>query len=130
MNLSRMYVRELGWKPSAATHEAIKQGHIIVGEQDNRLHGFLKFGGLTQPYWTIYSLATVAASRNRGIAARLVQALEAKVIDAQADGIKLKVTSDNDAAIAFYEKNGFRKILLDPVGRERQALWIMRKEVR
>jgi len=130
VNLSRMYERELGWLPSEATRGFIKKNQIIVAIEKNYLQGFCEFGGLTKEYWTIYSLAVINKVQKKGIARKLINNLENKIMKSESKGIDLKVTLENYVAINFYERVGFKKIHLDPVGKNKQALWIMRKEIK
>lgn len=58
----------------------------------------------------LYSLATAAASRGRGVGRALLSAIEAQAITRGIRRIRLEVRRDNTAAVALYEGHGYRRV--------------------
>ncbi|HET8553674.1 MAG TPA: N-acetyltransferase [Rhodanobacteraceae bacterium] len=58
----------------------------------------------------VYSLATAAAMRGRGIASHLLTAAETVAREHGCRAMRLEVRSDNAAAIALYRRAGYRPI--------------------
>lgn len=58
----------------------------------------------------LYSLATAAAARGRGVGRTLLRAIEAQAIARGIRRIRLEVRRDNAAAVALYEGHGYRRI--------------------
>ncbi len=57
----------------------------------------------------LYSLAVAPAARGLGLARRLLMAVEAAARRRGCNGLRLEVRTDNAAAIALYEKHGYRR---------------------
>lgn len=111
--IARADNNNLGWAPRGVFIEAAKKGLVLVATDGNRVYGFVEFGGITKDKWTIYKIATAKPMRNKGIGRVLVQALAEKAKESNA-GLRLKVTEDNESAIAFYRKNGFEVVGVEP----------------
>lgn len=111
--IARADNNNLGWAPRGVFVEAAKKGLVLVATDGNRVYGFVEFGGITKDKWTIYKIATAKPMRNKGIGRVLVQALAEKAKESNA-GLRLKVTEDNESAIAFYRKNGFEVVGVEP----------------
>lgn len=124
LSIARMDNDNLGWAPKGVFVEAAKKGLMLVAVKDDMVYGFVEFGGLTKDKWTIYKIATAKPMRNKGIGRVLVQALAEKAKESNA-GLRLKVTEDNESAIAFYRKNGFAVVGAEPSKKRR--LLIMEK---
>lgn len=58
----------------------------------------------------VYSLATAAAMRGRGIGSRLLAAAETAARERDCHALRLEVRSDNAAAIALYQRSGYHRI--------------------
>ena len=58
----------------------------------------------------LYSIATAPAARGRGIGASLLAATEQAARDRGCRALRLEVRVDNTAAIALYERAGYRRI--------------------
>jgi len=111
--IARADNNNLGWAPKGVFVEAAKKGLMLVATDDEMVYGFVEFGGITKDKWTIYKIATAKPMRNKGIGRILVQALAEKAKESNA-GLRLKVTEDNENAIAFYRKNGFEVVGVEP----------------
>lgn len=111
--IARADNNNLGWAPRGVFIEAAKKGLVLVATDGERVYGFVEFGGITKDKWTIYKIATAKPMRNKGIGRVLVQALAEKAKESNA-GLRLKVTEDNENAIAFYRKNGFEVVGVEP----------------
>ena len=63
--------------------------------------------GVVDGEWLgVFSLAVAPAARRRGIASRVMDALESWAADAGASRAYLQVEADNDAALALYARRG------------------------
>lgn len=72
----------------------------------------------------VYSLAVDAAARGRGIGAALLEAAAADATRRGNDRLRLEVRQDNGAAIALYERLGFRRIAeIDDYYQDHMAAW-------
>lgn len=111
--IARADNNNLGWAPRGVFIDAAKKGLVLVATDGERVYGFVEFGGITKDKWTIYKIATAKPMRNKGIGRVLVQALAEKAKESNA-GLRLKVTEDNESAIAFYRKNGFEVVGVEP----------------
>ena len=58
----------------------------------------------------LYSLAVAEASRGRGLARALLAAAETEALGRGCDALDLEVRTDNPAAIALYEQQGYRRV--------------------
>lgn len=58
----------------------------------------------------LYSIAAAPAARGRGIGARLLAAAEDAARARGCRTLRLEVRVDNDAAVALYERSGYRRI--------------------
>lgn len=103
----------LGWAPRGVFVDAVKHGKVIVAHDSKRVLGFCEFGGTTKDKWTIYKIATAKPMRNKGIGKALVLKL-AEIAAENGAGVRLKVTEDNETAIAFYRKNKFEVVGVEP----------------
>jgi ribosomal protein S18 acetylase RimI-like enzyme len=58
----------------------------------------------------LYSLATAAEARGKGVASALLEAVEAAARDRGCRLLRLEVRADNPAAIRLYERHGYHRI--------------------
>lgn len=80
------------------TYLGIRDGGRLVAMAGERLH---------PPGWTeVSAVCTAPSARGRGLAARLVRALAAR-IDARGEGAFLHVVAGNTGALDLYERLGF-----------------------
>lgn len=114
LTIARMDNNNLGWAPKGVFVDAAKKGLLLVAVKDDMVLGFVEFGGVTKDKWTIYKIATAKPMRNQGIGRALIQALTKKAKEESNAGLRLKVTEDNENAIAFYRRNGFAVVGAEP----------------
>jgi len=127
IKIARQDTQLLGFTPRAGVTDFVNKEAVLVAVRDGRyVVGFLEFGGLTKPEWTIYNLAVLRLMRNQGIGKQLISAFEILAKD-KAKSIKLKVTSTNTVAIDFYRRNGFS--ISDVSKATNQEVYLMRKEL-
>lgn len=120
--IAREDIDLLGWLPTTAFKAAIDKGHILVAEDDKRVYGFVEFGAVTKPKWTIHKIAVIKPARRYGIGGLLIQGL-IKLAGEVGAGVRLKVTEDNENAIKFYQGHGFSLIEVEPS--KTRKLWVM-----
>src|SRR5688572_16445309 len=88
--------------------------HILVCEDEARILGYVCFGPtpMTKGTWDLYWIATHRAARGRGVATRLVDAMEAELQVAGARIVRLETSQleSYGAARSFYERLGFVEV--------------------
>lgn len=104
---------------------------VLVAEDANGLLGsavvFFRAG--TAPA-RLYSLATAAAARGRGIGKALLFAAESTARQRGSARLRLEVRRDNDAAMRLYEAQGYRRIAaLDDYYDDGAAAWRYEKSL-
>jgi [ribosomal protein S18]-alanine N-acetyltransferase len=90
----------------------IKHAHVIVAKQQGTLEivGYaILLGRKNSRKMRIYSFGIVTAARNRGLAGKMIEALEKIVIHSQCHMLTLEVSDGNTAAINLYKKHGFEQ---------------------
>lgn len=120
--IAREDIDLLGWLPTTAFKLAIEKGHILVAADDKRVYGFVEFGAVTKPKWTIHKIAVIKPARRYGIGGLLIDGL-IKLAGEAGAGVRLKVTEDNENAIKFYQRHGFSLIEVEPS--KTRKLWVM-----
>lgn len=87
--------------------QAPNREFMVAVEQDRLLgYGLVLFHGATH-LARLYSIAIAQDARGKGIAARLLQALETASVERQRFFMRLEVAKDNTAAIKLYESAGY-----------------------
>lgn len=91
-------------------HIASSRNVILLAEQGRELLGsavvFFRRGARRA---RLYSIATAAAARGRGVAKALLAAVEALAQAHGMDALSLEVRRDNHAAVRLYETRGYRR---------------------
>lgn len=86
---------------------AANREFMVAVEQDRLLgYGLVLFHGATN-LARLYSIAIAQDARGKGIAAKLLQALETASVERQRFFMRLEVAKDNTAAIKLYESAGY-----------------------
>jgi ribosomal protein S18 acetylase RimI-like enzyme len=120
--IAREDIDLLGWLPTTAFKNAIEKGHILVAADSKRVYGFVEFGAVTKPKWTIHKIAVIKPARRYGIGGLLINGL-IKLAGEVGAGVRLKVTEDNENAIKFYQRHGFG--LIEVEQSKTRKLWVM-----
>jgi ribosomal protein S18 acetylase RimI-like enzyme len=112
----------LGFLPAKAFEEAIGRGRLIaavVEEEGVRVFaGYLLHSGVF-PNAKIQQIAATSAFRKKGAASALLKALVSELERLGFMSIRADVASDLPAALAFYENNGFERMLVRAGGKAR-----------
>jgi ribosomal protein S18 acetylase RimI-like enzyme len=90
---------------------------FLVAEQNDQVVGTV-IGGFDGRRGMMYHLAVAANSRQRGIGAALMQALEERLTAKGCIRYYLLVTRDNAQAIGFYEAHGWSRMDLYAYGKD------------
>lgn len=87
--------------------QATNREFMVAVEQGRLLgYGLVLFHGATH-LARLYSIAIAPGARGKGIAAKLLQALETASVNRQRFFMRLEVAKDNTAAIRLYESAGY-----------------------
>lgn len=112
----------LGFLPAKAFEDAIERRRLIavlVDEQGNRsFAGYLLHSGVF-PHAKVQQVAAQPAFRKAGAASALIRALASELERIGFMSIRADVASDLSAALAFYSKNGFERMLERAGGKTR-----------
>lgn len=95
------------WRRHLAGERAIV---VVAVERGALLGAALAFVHADHDIARLYSLATAAAARGRGIGDRLVAAVEQAARRAGRKRLRLEVRADNAGAQRLYERRGYRRI--------------------
>lgn len=116
----------LGFEPEVVYKTAATNQELIVALADNKyLVGFIFMGGKTKDKWTIYQIATARIVRGKGAGKALIDFMATEAAK-EGKGIRLKVTTENRVAIAFYQGVGFT--IVDVEKPNIRSLYLMEKE--
>lgn len=88
-------------------------GQLIVAECDGQLLGYavvLFHRGTSLA--RLYSIAIAAQARGIGLGKQLLERIEASALEHDCAYVRLEVRTDNPAAIALYERHGYRRFAL------------------
>jgi len=90
-------------------YEIFPDGFIVV-EYNGRIIGFI-IGVLTSPHsGRILMIGVSPKHRGKGMGSRLIEELLQEFINRNISYVDLEVSTDNEKAISFYHKHGFRII--------------------
>ena len=105
----RLTPRSFQWMISRA------HGQLLVAEQQAQVLGYaLVLFHRGTSLARLYSLAIAESARGLGLGKRLLQRMEACALAHDCAYLRLEVRTDNPAAIALYERNGYRRFALVP----------------
>ncbi|WP_347906020.1 ribosomal protein S18-alanine N-acetyltransferase [Pseudomonas purpurea] len=88
-------------------------GQLIVAEGDSQLLGYavvLFHRGTSLA--RLYSIAIAVQARGIGLGKQLLERIEASALEHDCAYVRLEVRTDNPAAIALYERHGYRRFAL------------------
>ncbi|MGD0965369.1 MAG: GNAT family N-acetyltransferase [Candidatus Acidiferrales bacterium] len=80
----------------------------VVAEAESRVVGFCLAAG-EEGLGYVITMDVLAAYRRRGIASALLESVEQRLAARQVSVVWLETATDNDAAIAFWQRHGYRK---------------------
>ncbi|MFJ4248433.1 ribosomal-protein-alanine acetyltransferase [Pseudomonas helmanticensis] len=85
-------------------------GQLLVAESSGQLLGYaLVLFHRGTSLARLYSIAIAAESRGSGLGKQLLQRIEVVALEHDCAYLRLEVRTDNPAAIALYERNGYRR---------------------
>ncbi|WP_064118178.1 GNAT family N-acetyltransferase/peptidase C39 family protein [Pseudomonas fluorescens] len=88
-------------------------GQLLVAEREGHLLGYaLVLFHRGTSLARLYSIAIAADARGEGLGKHLLQRIEAIALQHDCAYLRLEVRTDNPAAIALYERNGYRRFAL------------------
>jgi len=90
---------------------------FLIAEWNGKIIGTL-LGGFDGRRGLVYHLAVEADFRGRGIASRLMEELEARLRSKSCLRTYLLVTPQNEEAMRFYEKRGWKRMELYAYGKD------------
>lgn len=96
-------------------HWMITRAHaqLLVAEVDGHLRGYaLALFHRGTSLARLYSIAIAAEARGSGLGKQLLQRIETCALEHDCAYLRLEVRTDNPAAIALYERNGYRRFAL------------------
>ncbi|MFJ2478959.1 ribosomal protein S18-alanine N-acetyltransferase [Pseudomonas sp. NPDC087598] len=86
---------------------------LLVAERDGQLLGYaLVLFHRGTSLARLYSIAIAAQARGTGLGKQLLQRMETCALEHDCAYLRLEVRTDNPAAIALYERNGYRRFAL------------------
>ena len=112
-------------------HIAGTSAVVLVAEEHGQVLGAaLLFFRHRAKASRLYSIAIAHAARGRGLGGMLLEAAEAQAHDRGCTAMKLEVRTDKVAAIALYERHGYRRGARVPAFYENgMDAWHYRKEL-
>ncbi|MFZ3283006.1 peptidase C39 family protein [Pseudomonas sp.] len=88
-------------------------GQLLVAEREGHLLGYaLVLFHRGTSLARLYSIAIAADARGEGLGKQLLQRIETIALQHDCAYLRLEVRTDNPAAIALYERNGYRRFAL------------------
>ena len=103
----RLNSRSFQWMISRAN------GQLLVAQRGEHLLGYaLVLFHRGTPLARLYSIAIAAQARGNGLGKQLLDRTEAIALEHDCAYLRLEVRLDNPAAIALYERNGYRRFAL------------------
>lgn len=89
---------------------ALRSSFCVIAEADGRLAGFTIMDHRPPRPAYMVTIDVDPVMRRHGIATTLLEEVERRVIRAGGTGIRLEVAVNNQSAIDFYKRHGFREI--------------------
>ena len=86
---------------------AVPGADCIVAEPGGRIAGFILCEA-AGPYAHIITIDVLEAFRRSGVGSALLREAERRLVKRGVRAVELETAQDNDAAIAFWQKHGYR----------------------
>ena len=83
---------------------------FIIAEKYHKIIGFIVGGKINQDTVKILMLAVAKINRMHGIGAQLLKNFLEEMITSEIRTIELEVRKNNENAVNFYKKNGFKTV--------------------
>lgn len=116
----RCFVPGISYSRLELRHYMQEQGAFtVVAEQDGEISGFLVGGVVSSPTLKklvghIITIDLLPEFRRSGIGTLLMDEAERRILAAGADLVRLEVAVDNEPALAFYQRRGYRMLKTIP----------------
>lgn len=111
--IANQYKDELGYVMLPALRESLARKTLIVAEQNGFVVGFVNYRACRDGWQTVYEIAVDKRHAGQHIGAALLACVPKP--------IRLKTTVDNEAARAFYARQGFCEVERE-TGRKRELV--------
>jgi ribosomal protein S18 acetylase RimI-like enzyme len=80
----------------------------VVGEADGRIAGFC-ISAYQDHYGYIVTIDVLAEFRRHKVGTALLDEIERRLVASGVHEVRLETATDNDSAVAFWQKHGYRK---------------------
>ena len=99
---------------------------IVAEAEGGKLGGFVVYRKVNRVTGSLLTLDVLPEHRRRGLGSRLVSAAKERLAEMGAEKIQLRVSTDNTAAQAMYEKLDFRRVRVDAAFyRDGSDAWVL-----
>lgn len=99
---------------------------IVAEAEGGKLGGFVVYRKVNRVTGSLLTLDVLPEHRRRGLGGRLVSAAKQRLAEMGAEKIQLRVSTDNTAAQAMYEKLNFRRVRVDAAFyRDGSDAWVL-----
>jgi len=89
---------------------ALRSSFCIIAEADGRLAGFTIMDHRPPRPAYMVTIDVDSAMRRHGVAATLLEEVERRILGQGGSSIRLEVAVNNQGAVDFYKRHGFREI--------------------
>ena len=104
----KCYERDLAYsKPELQSYLCLPGGDCVIAEIAGQIAGFL-ITAHEDTFGYIVTIDVLESHRRHGVATRMLAEAERRLLAAGATEIELETATDNAAAIAFWQKHGYR----------------------
>ena len=104
----KCYERDLAYsKPELQSYLCLPGGDCVIAEVAGQIAGFL-ITAHEDTFGYIVTIDVLESHRRHGVATRMLAESERRLLAAGATEVELETATDNAAAIAFWQKHGYR----------------------